>query len=287
MSIIKKQSKIFFPLIFSLLFGINAFGQNLHQTFAFANELKAQEQYEQALGAYNRVLFFGNGTYQEQVFQQMGACYYSLKDYENAAIYFDLAYFSEKNDSIRFELTFLKASSLLLNKNYAYAQIELFNLPDSLPLYFDQKRNFYHGITCFGLGKYREAETYFLGVLPDTSTQEEARIRQIFQNVAKAERISPKKARILSSFVPGLGQMYAGDVRNGLNSFFLTSALAVLAIHMSTNYSILDAIMSVLPWYHRYHMGGYLKAEAIAQQKKDRKLSEHYRQILTEIAKTK
>ncbi len=287
MNIAKEKLSVFFILIFSLQFATKAIGQDLHQTFAFANELIETEQYERALLTFHRVLFFGEGSYQEEIFHHMGTCYYELKEYENAARYYDLAYFAEENDSIKIELTFKKTSSLLMNKDYAYAQIELFNLPDNLSPYFEQKRNFYEGITYFGLGDYLESENKFLQALPVGYAEEKKKIMEIFKNLEKVEKISPKKARILSMFIPGLGQVYAGDWRNGLNSFLLNAGFAVLAVQTAFQYSIWDVALSILPWYQRYHMGGYMGAERIAYEKIERERGIIYSGILEVIAATK
>lgn len=287
MNIAKEILSVFFILIFSLQVVTKAIGQDLHQTFAFANELIETEQYERALLTYHRVLFFGEGAYQEEIFHHMGSCYYELKDFENAARYYDLAYFAEKNDSIKIELTFKKTSSLLMNKDYAYAQIELFNLPDNLSPYFEKKRNFYEGITYFGLGDFTESENQFLQTIPAGHVEEKKEIIEIFKNLEKVEKISPKKARILSMFIPGLGQVYAGDLRNGINSFLLNAGFAVLAVQTAFQYSIWDVAISILPWYQRYHMGGYMGAERIAYEKIERERGIIYSEILEVIAATK
>lgn len=287
MNIVKEKLSVFFILIFSLLGATKGHTQDLHQTFAFANELIESEQYERALLTFHRVLFFGEGSYQEEIFNHMGTCYYELEDYENAARYYDLAYFAEKNDSIKIELTFKKTSSLLLNKDYGYAQIELFNLPDNLNPYFSQKRNFYEGITYFGLGNFTESEKKFLQALSSGNAEEKEEIKQIFKNLEKVEKISPKKARILSMFIPGLGQVYAGDWQNGLNSFLLNAGFAVLAVQTAFQYSIWDVAISILPWYQRYHMGGYMGAERIAYEKIEREKGLIYSEILEVISETK
>lgn len=287
MNIAKEILNVFFILIFSFQLVTTAMGQDLHQTYSFANELIETEQYERALLTFHRVLFFGKVAYQETIFQRMGRCYFELKDYENAARYYDLAYFAEKNDSIKIELTFKKTSCLLLNKDFGYAQIELFNLPDNLSTYFGQKRNFYEGITYFGLGDFSESERKFLQSVPAGHVEEKKEIRDIFKNLEKVEKISPKKARILSMFIPGLGQVYAGDWRNGLNSFLLNAGFAVLAVQTAFQYSIWDVALSIMPWYQRYHMGGYMGAERIAYEKIERERGMIYSEILEVIVGTK
>ncbi|MEX2513305.1 MAG: hypothetical protein WD398_10400 [Cyclobacteriaceae bacterium] len=279
--------KIYFILIIKVCFCFDGAAQGLHQTYAYANELLRLEQFEPALHTYHRVLFFGEGAYQETIYQQMGNCYFELGEYDQAARYFDLAYFKEDNDSIRTELTFKKTFSLLLDKNFTYAQMELFNLPDSLSTYFAQKRDFYSGITYFGLEEFSDSEQFFLGAIPEREKDARYRLEAIFDQLEKVEKINPNKARILSMFIPGLGQIYAGDWGAGINSFILNGGLIALGVHTAVQFTLFDAAITILPWYQRFYMGGYMGAEKAAFDKIASKRGEIYRDVLEVIEETK
>jgi hypothetical protein len=95
---------------------------------------------------------------------------------------------------------------------------------------------------------------------------------------------SPKRARIMSMILPGLGQTYSGDLKSGLNSLLLTSGLIALGINISIRYRLVDAVFSILPWYQRYYTGGYGKAEEIAIRKRQKKRNEVYTKVLKLIA---
>ncbi|MEX0883843.1 MAG: hypothetical protein WDZ72_10255 [Cyclobacteriaceae bacterium] len=279
--------KIYFILIIEVCFCYDAAAQDLHQTYSYANELLRLEQFEPALLTYHRVLFFGDGAYQEKIYQQMGNCYYQLGEYDQAARYFDLAYFKEENDSIRTELTFKKTSSLLLDKNFTYAQMELLNLPDSLSSYFSQKRDFYSGITYFGLEDFSDSKQYFLKAIPETEPDGRSKLEAVFDRLEKVEKINPNKARILSMFIPGLGQIYAGNWGAGINSFILNGGLIALGVHTAVQFTIFDAAITILPWYQRFYMGGYMGAEKAALDKIASKRGEIYGEVMEVIEDTK
>jgi hypothetical protein len=114
----------------------------------------------------------------------------------------------------------------------------------------------------FSQGEYQKSKALFKEVSPDTSV-----VNELFIKNAKIDKLKPKTAKILSIIIPGLGQFYAGDVKNGLNSFILSGGLMFLGVRSAINNSVLDAALSIMPWYQRYYTGGYNKAEAIAEAK--------------------
>ncbi|NJK95024.1 MAG: hypothetical protein HC905_09040 [Bacteroidales bacterium] len=62
-------------------------------------------------------------------------------------------------------------------------------------------------------------------------------------------RPNPRTASILSLCFPGLGQFYAGDIKNGINSLLLTTALVSLGVKISLEQSIWDGIFLLCPGF--------------------------------------
>ena len=79
--------------------------------------------------------------------------------------------------------------------------------------------------------------------------------------------------------IPGLGQFYAGDIRDGLNSLIISSAFMYLGINTALQYSFIEAT-SVVPWFARYYMGGYNHAKIIMENRIEEKQFSIYQQIL-------
>lgn len=256
-------------------------GQTIDQTLSFANTLFEKKEYSNAVEVYKRVLFFDqNGEYGREIYKNIADCLYNTEKFEDAANYYELAFFSESSDSVKNEINFLKASCYLILRQYDYAQIELLNLTDSLYSGQSRKRDYYEGMVYFAKDEFAASEKSFKSQVSDTTI-----IHKLFRKNDRISRISPKKAKILSMIIPGLGQFYVGDIKNGLNSMILTGGLFYLGIRAGLNNSFWEAGISTLPWFQRYYTGGFTKAEKIAQTKIKERRYKVYNQLLDELEK--
>jgi len=61
----------------------------------------------------------------------------------------------------------------------------------------------------------------------------------------------------------------------------------MLFAYVVFNYTLLDGILSVMPWYQRYYLGGINSAYDIAVQKINDKRTLIYHSILEEVASAK
>lgn len=274
--------------LFSIIFFSTAVAQTQEQTIAMGMEQLQLKNYDAATAFYLRSLYFEQGSKRAFLYQQLGDCYFNESKYEQAAYSYELGYNSESNDSIKTELIFKKTSALLLQEKYQYALSELYSLSDSMPsIYFNRKKNFYSGIAYFGNNEFALSEKSFLAALPNNSITEAEQIKGIFLKNKKVGRVKPKTARILSMCLPGLGQFYAGDIKNGFNSLIINALFVGLFTYSFITISPVDAYFSVLPWFQRYYKGGYTKAGIIANERVKQKRKLLYNEIITIIAKQK
>lgn len=264
-----------------LFLSIGLRAQDLKQTLSFADAQREMGNHDVAAKAYKRIIFFQTEEFRENVFARLADTYLDIAEFKNAAKYYDLAYAYERNDSLKNEFTLKKSFCRLVEQEYSYALLELFSLEDNLPEEQQNRKNFYLGISYFGTGDFENSETYFQKCLAEEDKK--AELSKLFEKNAKI-RINPKTAKTLSIILPGLGQFYAGDIKNGLNSMILTGGLIALGIYSATQFTIFDAAISILPWYQRYYVGGFKKAEIIAQNKLDKKRNAIYKQIINIIA---
>lgn len=257
--------KVLSSLLISWLFLLPAKAQDSKQLTAFAREQMTAGNYQVAENVLNRVLFFDNGNNHLQLFTLLGECTYQIGDYQTARNYYDLAATNVLSDSLRAEYAFMKVLCDLHSGNYEEARVELYSLEEFLNT--DQSRNYYllSGIISYHLEEYDDARQNFLLCCEDYQKDQ---LLDYFDKVKKTERrYRPGIARIMSILIPGSGQIYAGDYKNGINSFLLISGLAFTGALLAQNISIIDSAIIVLPWFQRYYQGGFERAYKLTQQK--------------------
>lgn len=264
---------------------INA--QDLKQSFDFANELFDKKDYAGASITYRRVIYFDKADiYRKYCYKNIADCLFETQQFEEAADYYELAFFQQKTDSLKAEVVFRKLACFLVLNNFEYAEVELLNLPDNLTTEQARRKTFYSAVFNFSTEKFEQSQEQFLTLIPTSESDSRNRVIELFKKNEKISKLSPKKARIMSMILPGLGQFYAGDIKNGTNSILLTAGIATWGILAAIkSASPFDALITMVPWFQRYYTGGYKKAEQIAIDKKRARRAKVYNQLLDEVAK--
>lgn len=282
MRLIPGYLKLSILIIFSLLLLGRLPAQNFEETIKFADDEFNSGNLTTALKSYQRALFFSEGRENLHLFMQIAEISYLAQNYESAQKYFGLAYDQSGDDNLKTELLFKKASSQMLNKNFQFAIIDLLSVNDTDRVV--QKRlNFYLGTCYFGLEDFSKSRSFFDYCV---EPEDKKALADLFSD-KKLLSPSPRKARIMSMILPGLGQTYSGDLKAGFNSLVLTSALIALGINISVKYQPVDAIITILPWYQRYYTGGFGKAEEIAAKRRNAKRNEVYASVVKLISENK
>ena len=259
--------------------------QNLNQTMDFASSQFLRGNIPEAISLYRRVLFFDSlNMHSYSVCRDLASCYISVNNHSRAREFSRLAGNLAPSDSLRAEQIFQVAYLYLTENDYNYALIELLGMKDSESVYFQMKRNFYLGIACLQKTDYQKSIDFFLKCVDSTDVARREELVNILERVRHIEkRYNPKTAKVLSMIVPGLGQLYCGEYKGAVNSLALTAGLAILFIITIENYSLLDASVSVLPWFQRYYQGGYQNAENAAITRKQNRINKQYHKILSVI----
>lgn len=279
---IKKYIALFSIITFSLILNKSLLAQSFKETVHFANEQYEKKNYDVALKAFKRLIFFNDNESNFLFYIKVAEIDLIKKDYNNAQFNFGLAYNLTQNDSIKNEILFKKAFSQILNKDYQYAIIDLMSINEVNRL--DKKRiDFYLGTCYFGLEQFDRAKKMFKGSIDSCYFAD-------LDNLFVKEELfspSPKKAKILSMIMPGLGQIYVGRYKDGINSFLLASGLIAIGVKTMNEISFIYSLVSIGPWYQRYFTGGYLNAEKAAVQERKKHRSSVYNRIISLVEKEK
>jgi len=267
--------RLLFIVICSIFQGASAFGQNVEQLIHFADLKYEQAQYNLAAKEYQRALFFGTKDKVGPLNVSTGDCFFEMGDYTKAEKYYRFAFSLMKNDSIKSEVMLKKASCQLLNHQNQMAIFDLFNVNEKGNKTIKKKKYSLLGIAYFGLNDFDRSEEHFLVALSENSRKDINQLIGYFDS-KKLHRPNPKLAYWLSVVLPGSGQFYSGDFKNGLNSLILSTGLAIMTYEMALSKSIIDALFTVFPWWQRYYMGGYNSAKHIAEVKRQENRAKMY-----------
>jgi len=277
--------KRFQTVVFSLFAAVAACSQNLPQSFALANHLYETGSYAAAIEVYERVVFFdSNNRFRPMCYARVADAYRLQEMFDKALKYYDLAYHTAPNDSLKTEISFSKVLVLLTTQQSLKALEAL--LPRRSHLYGSQVRrySFYIGISYFSDSRYDSAYSHFRALVANAPKDVRTQMELLIAQNERVERLNPNTAQLLSIFVPGLGQLYAGDIKNSLNSLLLVGGLGIGFLYMASTLSLLDAILALAPTVYRYYAGGYNHAKRIAIQKKAARHAAVYQKMLTVLA---
>jgi len=262
-----RKLKILFTILLSFHFSMAVIGQDLKETFKFGKEQFLYGNSNSAAIAFERVLFFSEDSFQIESLNYLGEIELRNAQPLKAANYFQRAYNLEKDRNEQVAYLLKKCSSLLEGGEIDFALIDLLSIEDDVQDSLRKDKYFLQGIAHFSRMSFSESHQSFLKAFDEKETIKKNKIDSLFVVLESIKGPKPKKARILSTILPGLGQLYAGDIKNGINSFILTGGLIVLGINTAINLTLIDALMTVAPWFQRYYIGGYNRAEKIAAEK--------------------
>jgi tetratricopeptide (TPR) repeat protein len=254
--------------------------QTVDASLLFAREQVATGSKSLAFKTYQRVLFFGGERYRDECQRQLAALYAEQGDFEKSAFYCDLLYQSATTDSLRYEALFSKTGMLMLQNQYKKALLELFSLPQNLPEPWSSRKQLYLGAAHFGIREFELARKDLLPLFAADDQAGRAEFERLMRQAERVSRKSPKTARILSMILPGAGQFYAGDIKNGLNSLLLNGLLGYWFVATGLSYTFVDAAATVTPWLFRYYGGGVRRAGEILEKKKEERLRKVFRGVL-------
>lgn len=239
----------------------------------------AAKNYDQALYAYNQLAFSVYPAVDPAIEMQLGLCYLEKGDFEKASQFFDRAFFSTQQNDIKNTAVLNKCKALLGQNNYPLALSELYSLNfDSLNQ--AQAASFYlfKAICLYEMEQFEAAEIAFLALINDSST-----IQQLFSQPKAFYRPNSTTALIMSAVIPGSGQFYAKEYREGINSVVINGVFVYYWLRILNIYGGIDAFLAVLPWLQRYYVGGFNKASVLAYDKMLANRKAKLAEILAEI----
>jgi len=268
-------------LVFSLsILFPRASAQDLEETYRFGLEQYAISNYESATLAFERVLYFGKGQYIISTLDHLARIKLAQGDPESAIKYYHRASVTADEYAEKSWYTLRKCAGLLSLQKTKLAMVDLYDITDNLPDSTLKYKYFLLGVAHFAELNFAESRIAFKQALPETEVSKRNSLDSLFNVVQDIKHPKAKTAKILSIIIPGAGQFYAGDIKNGVNSLLLTGGFMFLGINTAVKYGFMNSFVSVFPWFQRYYMGGYHRAERIAVERLAEKRDYIYQEVL-------
>lgn len=260
------KRKIYIIGICSFLFAYLQ-AQNTDFIVSYAGSLQKSGDFSQALVEFNRAIFLGQDQ-QDILFKNIADCYFQMQNYPQAELFYDRAFFASQNDSLRNEITLNKAFTILLQQNYQLAKSELYSVDTVYNQSQHRRLLFLAGFCEYGAENFDESRQLFYELALMNDSLDARTVLAYFDEFTKdAHRKRPGKVEVMSYLLPGLGQCYIGEWREGANSFTLVGGLVFGLVKFSSLYSPMDGVLLFAPWIQRYYQGGGEKAKRLAERR--------------------
>lgn len=187
----------------------------------------------------------------------------------------------KNNPLINNKLSYEKALVSFLRSDFGNADNQLLNIPDSVRM--SQKP--YLLLWLLVLSELNQWEECKMALLQTTSLSN-IKESEIASLPVSVNYKSPSKALRLSSFLPGLGLIYTGNVGKGITSFGINAGFIWFAYHeYITCYFITGTFAGVYPFYRFYNGGRTLSYNLALQynEAQDNNLNQRYRKVIFKL----
>ena len=242
------------------------------------------ENYDAAITEYKRFLFFNADHPQTGEAQfKIGLAYRAQEWWAEAVEAMIAAAQLTTETELQAERRVELAVTLIASGAYDLAVVELIKVDmQSRSTRLRQRARFLRGVAYLYQFKWEQArlvfQTYF-DEIPDAA-RAAAEVDTLFSEAINLPQKSEKVARLLSTFLPGLGQAYAGDWKNGLNALLLNGVLGYITFDAAIERDYDDALLSFFFLSYRYYTGNRYRAAEAAQTFNDRESRQYVQKIL-------
>ncbi len=260
-----KKLNTYLPLIINLLLTGSPI-LNYAQTdlsLVMGNNFFKDGEYLQAIIEYKRFIFFNpESEYICDTYYKMGLAYRNIKNWEKAIESFKKAIQYSKDKKRIDEIKITLAATLIAMGNFSKAEIILLKI--KLFSKFNEIRkeaSFFLGVNYLYTYQWEKAYQEFKNYFgPDDE------LKKWFENSKMLKYKSPKLAKILSIVVPGMGQIYATNLKDGINALLVNGIIGYLFVNNLLNKSYDSALINLLFIFKKFYTGNLANAEKLAHQ---------------------
>ena len=246
----------FFLLLLTLPFFCNFTSIAKNNLLALGDHFSKLENYDSAITEYKRFLFFHpDEARAARVYQKIGLAYRAQGLWQEAISTMRNAVLHALNQEEKTKYQLELVVTLIASKNYDLARFELIRVAmhtTSGPLY--QRALFLQAVVYVYQFQWEEAREVLRHYTADEM------LDKLFDEAVNLLQKSPKVAKVLSAILPGAGQVYAGNWRDGLNALALNGVFGFVTVDSVLNRHYVDAVTWTYFIFQRYYLGNLYHA---------------------------
>jgi len=260
-----------FFLLYAILFcNISRLPHNI--ILDLAEKYFNSENYYDAITEYKRYIFFNSKKEDEKItyaYYKIGLAYRNQGKWKDALKALQKSIETANTEYIRDERKIDLSIVLIASGNYSYAEFHLIKVEmfSHIPK-IKQRAAFFRGISALYSFKWKRAREAFHVYFNNQKIESKKISKKIDSLLSKAQNFkykSPKLAKILSTILPGAGQIYAADWRNGINALVINVATGYFFINDLLKRQYLNAIFKQLFLFRSFYRGNRSLAEESAK----------------------
>lgn len=252
-----------------------------------ADSLYSVGHYFEASIEYERQIFCAKSADELHYLKfRKGLCYKRLKDFNKAIDEFQTIYFKDFNDSLFQQVCYQQSLCYYLNGEPSKA---LWKIDE----YFHRSSDsatfqVFMPVGLFSLNdtrQWQEAKKWFIRYvkMQNFSPEKELEVLEIVNALYSKKNLpkikSTEAAENWSRFIPGAGQIYAGETTEGVVNLLINSSILVFAGYQLYYRYYITGYLVGLGLFNKTYHGGMKRAGILASQKNKERLINYNRKV--------
>jgi len=256
------------------------------EALRLADGLFDMQSYDESITEYKRFIFFNpvdkRASY---AFYKIGLAYRAEGHWAEAIDALKTAVNLTDDGKTKDERRIELGITLIASGNISFAQLELLKVSE-FSQYPDMRRqsSYFQGIAYLYMFNWESARRDFrkyYSSSPEKKDSEKARrIDALLDEAKYLPNKSVTIAKTLSTILPGTGQFYAGDWKNGLNALAINGLTTAFFLNSVLKKNYQDATLIFFLLFQRYYMGNRYRASSIVEKYNENLSRQHASKIL-------
>jgi len=243
---------------------------NTPESPVYADSLFSRRQFNEAITEYKRYVFeYGNSKILDSVYLQIALSYRYTGDINNSNKFLDLSLVNTVSQNRISQINIDKAINHIVKEDFDLASGTLLTvLQSTTDTQVIRQASYYLLVIDVLKSDYKSAKLRFLDDFLNLDSCKQLygnriEILTLLDSAAKIRYKDVKKAKLLSSFLPGLGQIYCkACIKEALNAFILNGSMVALVTISIVNADYVDAIIFGY-FLYLFYSGNRYKTEII------------------------